>query len=55
MSESLSLAELLASLPPDECAAAIAELSDEKLLELRFEWEFWRRPEQTLMGLQHSG
>jgi hypothetical protein len=31
MSESLSLAELLASLPPDECAATIAELSDDQL------------------------
>jgi hypothetical protein len=47
MSESLSLAESLALLPPDECAATIAAMNDEKLLELRFEWQFWRRPEQT--------
>jgi phage terminase large subunit-like protein len=47
MSESLSPAELLACVRPDECETELAAMNDQQLEELRFEWEFWRRPEQT--------
>jgi phage terminase large subunit-like protein len=32
---------------PEERAAAIAAMTEEQLEELHFEWEFWRRDEQT--------
>jgi phage terminase large subunit-like protein len=43
----LSWAERLAALSPPDRAAAIAAMTEEQLDELRFEWEFWRREEQT--------
>jgi hypothetical protein len=47
----LSWAERLGALSPPDRAAAIAAMTEERLDELRFEWEFWRREEQTpLLG-----
>ena len=47
MTARLSWAERLGALSPPDRAAAIAAMTEEQLDELRFEWEFWRREEQT--------
>ena len=41
-----SLAELLASLPESERAAAFADLTDDEADGLEYDWRFWGRPEQ---------
>ncbi len=38
-----SLAQMVAALPPDEQAAALADTDPEQLL---YDWKFWGRPEQ---------
>ena len=43
----LSPAQILANLPDDERAAALASLSDEVRANLRYNWEFWARPNQV--------
>jgi hypothetical protein len=47
MIEGLSWAERLGAMSPEERAATIAAMTDEQTEELRLEWIFWRRPEQT--------
>jgi phage terminase large subunit-like protein len=42
----LSPAEVLASLPPGEREAWVAELSDYERASLRWNWKFWARPNQ---------
>jgi phage terminase large subunit-like protein len=44
--ENLSPAEILASLPEDERAKALTELSPAALAALKYNWEFWARPNQ---------
>jgi phage terminase large subunit-like protein len=43
---SLSLASEFAALPPDQLAAALADLSHEEALALEYDWGFWGRPNQ---------
>jgi hypothetical protein len=47
MIEGISWAEWLVAMGPEERAAAIARMTDEQTEELRLEWIFWRREEQT--------
>lgn len=42
----LSPAEILASLPPEEREEMLASLSDKEKAELRWNWDFWARPNQ---------
>lgn len=42
----LSPAQILANLPEAEREAALASLSDEVKAELRYNWDFWARPNQ---------
>lgn len=44
--ENSSQAELLASLPESERAKILAELSEQQLEALRWDWQFWARPDQ---------
>lgn len=46
MSTQQSPAQILASLPEDERDAVLAELPKEVLAALKYDWEFWARPNQ---------
>ena len=43
-----SLADYLRSLPPEECARRIRELTNRQARALYFDWSFWARPNQRL-------
>lgn len=45
-----SSAALLASLPPDDRAAALAGFSEAELARLLYDWRFWARPAQIAPG-----
>ena len=45
-SERLSLAESLASLPEAERHRIISSLTDDQLLEVKYDWKIWARPKQ---------
>jgi phage terminase large subunit-like protein len=40
----------LASLPPAERAAILADLSDDEVAQLEYDWQFWARPNQLAPG-----
>lgn len=44
--DNVSLAEILASLTPEEREEALKELSPKALAELKYNWSFWARPNQ---------
>jgi len=46
MINEVSAAQILAALPEDERAAALAQLPPSALAKLRYNWEFWARPSQ---------
>lgn len=46
MRVNVSLASSIASLPQEQREALLAELSDEDLAELEWDWRFWARPNQ---------
>ncbi|HXD23239.1 MAG TPA: terminase family protein [Gemmatimonadaceae bacterium] len=50
MSATASPAASLASLPATERAAILADLSDDELLALEYDWRFWARPNQLAPG-----
>jgi phage terminase large subunit-like protein len=53
--ESLSPAELLASLPEDERAERLASLTEAQKAELRWHWPFWARPNQIAPAVGPTG
>ena len=46
MNDNASLSEILAAMSPEERAEAMKELSPEALAQLKYNWEFWARPNQ---------
>jgi phage terminase large subunit-like protein len=48
MQETCSQAEILNSLPEVQRTEFLNQLSDEQILGLKFDWEFWSRPSQKL-------
>ena len=47
MPDELSLAGLLANLPPDQLADVIGSLTPTQQLSALYDWSLWRRPKQT--------
>ena len=48
MQETCSQAEWLLSLPESERIDILSKLSDEQVLGLQYDWQFWARPSQKL-------